>query len=133
MARDRRMWVRKQGLVWRVTAFLTGVGLLLVVLSLFEFLLGTGSPLMLPVLVGSYASVGAILGYYFPEKGWRSGFWLIAFFLLLLVGNSLFVGSEIPWDWRKEIKNLIGDVAIVAAAFVGAALGSFLNRRLNAN
>lgn len=119
--------------VWRASVFLVGVALDLILMFGVESILGSESTLMTPIFILSYGTAGGILGYIYAEKGWRSGFWLVLFFLVLLLGSGLFVGSLVPWDWRKEIKNLIEDGAIVAAAFLGAAIGSFIKQRLNSD
>ena len=127
------IYMAKRVGVWRVRVFLVGVALVLVLILPIQGLLGTDSRLLTPIFVASYGIVGGVLGFLFPEKGWRSGFWLVVFFLLLLLGSGLLVGSPIPWDWQKEIRNLIENAMIISAAFMGAAIGSLIRRRLGAN
>src|SRR5437660_12681572 len=94
--------------VWRARVFLVGVALVLVLIFPMQGVLGTDSRLLTPIFIAGYGIVSGILGFLYPEKGWRSGFWLVVFFLILLVGSGLFVGSPpVPWDWRKEVKNLV--------------------------
>jgi hypothetical protein len=114
----------------RVTAFLTGAVLALTLIFLLPFLFGTDSRLMFPLLIGAYGVVGGILGFRSPEKGWRLGVWLVAFWLVLAVGNAFFVASDIPWEPTRENRNLMGHAMLIASAFAGAALGSFIKRNL---
>jgi peptidoglycan/LPS O-acetylase OafA/YrhL len=116
--------------LWRLIVFVVGVVLSLTVILLFEFLSGSDSPLMLPSLIASYFIAGGILGFVFPEKGWRSGSWLAFFFVILIIGGALFTAGQIPWKWSIELKGILEDAAIVAAAFFGAALGALGKRRL---
>jgi hypothetical protein len=116
--------------VWRAMVFLVGVALDLILMFGVESILGHDSTLMTPISILSYGTVGGIVGYIYAEKGWRSGFWLVAFFLILLLGSALFVGSRPVWNWEKEMRSLLQDALIIIAACVGAAAGSLLKRRL---
>ncbi|HBB88294.1 MAG TPA: hypothetical protein DC047_11820 [Blastocatellia bacterium] len=114
----------------RVTALLAGVALALAVIFLFEFLFGRDSQLMIPVLISTYGIVGAILGFRFPDKGWRLGIWLVAFWLVLFVGNAFFVGAAVPWQLSRENKSLLEHAMIIVSAFAGVWLGSLVKRNL---
>jgi hypothetical protein len=126
-------FMRRGKATWRITALLIGVVLPLAVLFPLQALMGTDSRWLMPVFVAGYGLAGGIMGFLYPERGWRSGFWLIAFSLILFVGSGVFVGSAPPWDWRKEVKNLTEDALIFGAAFVGAALVAFVRRHLMTN
>ena len=97
------------------------------------YFLGDDSRLVIPITVISYAVLGVFLGFYFPGSAWEATLWLIGPFVLLAIGNVIFVGARPPWIWSREIRGLLEDAAIVAAAFLGAALGSFLKRRLTSS
>lgn len=124
------MSVRPQDIRWRLAAFFSGVALELATLFPLQSFLGDESRLTMPIVVASYFIVAMILGYCFHDKSWRVGSWLIAFFLLLLVGSVVFVGSRVPWHWNKEARGLMEAAMIVTAAFIGVAVGSFVKRRV---
>ena len=125
--------MQRRKVAWRITAGLAGVVLPLAVVFPLQALVGTDSQFLIPSFVAAYGIAGAALGALYPERGWRMGFWLVAFYLMLLVGSGLFVGSAPPWNWRKEVTSLIENAMIVGAAFVGAALGAFVRRHLMTN
>lgn len=109
-------------------AILGGLVLALVMLFVVELLQRHDYQLRLPIVVMSYGIVAAILGFSFPEKGWRLGMWLVLFWLLLVLGSTVFSPS-IPVNLRRDLANMIDHIMIVIAACGGAAIGSLIARR----
>jgi hypothetical protein len=121
------MHVRPQDIRWRLLTFFAGMVLTIGVEFPLDSLLSE-SHLILPILVISYGLVAAILAFYSQHKSWQVALLLVTLFVVVAVGNIVFIDVPIPWE--AKIKALIEDTPIVIAAFLGAALGSFLKRRL---
>src|SRR5437588_11728000 len=119
--------MRQQVGLWRLIVFSTGVALVFIVASVQALL---PERLLIVVPAASYSIIGAVLGFLYPERGWRTGFWLVLFFLILLPLNALFVESPPPCVWQREAKGLLEDAVIVSLAFIGAATGSFVRQRM---
>ena len=119
--------------VWRASVFVVGAVVDIILIFAADALAQKGQIWATAVYVGGYAIAGGVVGYLYPRKGWRSGGWLVVFFLVLLISSALFVGSPPAWDWSKELKNLTEDAAIVLAALFGSAAGAFIKRQFLKN
>jgi hypothetical protein len=113
----------------RATAIAIILGLVLIVVTtlLFGWVPGPYSRLYLPLMIASYGISGAILGFLWPERGWRLGLWLAMFWVLLLLIAAVF-SDPVPWNPRLVIKDLMEHGLIVIAGPVGAAIGAILKR-----
>lgn len=111
----------------RLSAFFAGIALAFAVPITLTLLLGEESWLFVPLMVVSYGIVGSVLGYRWPEGGWRLGLWLFAFWLLLIPLSFIF-SDPIPLNFWRELQNLIWHALIGIAACFGAGLGALLRQ-----
>lgn len=116
----------------KVLALFVGIALFFVIPITIGSLLGDYTPLYLPLLVAAYGVSGVVLGFLWPEVGWRLGLWLFAvwppmlLFALFLGGEALMEG---PVDMNGMLRDLLGYLMAMVAACLGAELGGIIRRR----
>ncbi|HLL73853.1 MAG TPA: hypothetical protein VK421_01040 [Pyrinomonadaceae bacterium] len=79
----------------------------------------------------AYAIVGAVLGFFWPGRGWRLGAWLFAAWLPLLVLAVLFGDGPLlgPAGWRGLLQDLAAYSLPLVAGCLGAEVGAIIGRR----
>lgn len=75
-----------------------------------------------------YAVAGLVLGFVWPNSGWRLGFYLSAVWPPVLLAGA-FLGWEQSATVRATLMNLLGYLLILVGACVGTGLGAFIGRR----
>jgi hypothetical protein len=81
----------------------------------------------------SYTLGGVILGFLWPDGGWRLGPYLFASWAAMLV--FIFVITDPPSviDWKGELLRLFGLLMILPGACLGGWIGSILRRRFSSD
>lgn len=113
----------------RLKAFIVGVLLMFTVTGAL-FLMGGDARVFLLAHVAAYGVVGAILGFLWPEGGWRLGLWLVAFWFIMQLLSAPFADPRtFPRDTKEFLENLLANMMVVVAACLGAAIGAAVKRQ----
>ena len=75
-----------------------------------------------------YGVAGLVLGFVWPNSGWRLGLYLFAVWPAVLL-FGLFLAWEQPANVRATLMNLLGYLLILVGACAGAGLGALIARR----
>ena len=112
----------------RIFAVVVGVGLLLLGAVVPPRWFGDSSLWLFSFDVSIYGVAGLVLGFIWPNSGWRLGFYLVAIWPPMLL-FATFLAWEQPLTVRAILMSLLGYLLILVGACVGAWLGAFIARR----
>ncbi|HEY9283012.1 MAG TPA: hypothetical protein VIP46_06125 [Pyrinomonadaceae bacterium] len=115
----------------RAVAILVSLAMPFAAFLPLDYMLGGESSVLWPATWAAYAAVAAILGFIWPEPGWRLGAWLFAAWPLLLVLAALFSDGPLvgPAGWKGLLQDLAAYSLMLVAACLGAEIGAIIKRR----
>jgi len=112
----------------RVLAVLVGLALLILGATVPDRWFGDALLWLFLFDFTVYGVAGFVLGFVWPNSGWRLGFYLSAVWPpILLIGA--FLAWEQPSTVRATLMNLLGYLLILVGACVGAGFGTLIARR----
>jgi hypothetical protein len=115
----------------RICAVVAGIGLLLFVAFLSDSWSNASSFLLFTFFVATYSVGGVILGFIWPNSGWRLGLYLFSIWPLFLVASVLFSDPPAVVNWGGQLLALLGYLLILPGAVIGAWLGSRIRGRIS--
>ena len=108
-----------------------------VLLLTLAFLTESQPPMSLVILftldIGTNTGAGVLLGFIWPNSGWRLGLYLFSIWPLFLLASVLFSDPPPVIHWREELLALLGYLMILPGACLGAWIGSTLRRRFSSD
>lgn len=112
----------------RILAVLVGVALLVFGATVPDRWFGDALLWLFLFDITLYSIAGLVLGFVWPDSGWRLGLYLSAVWPpVLLVGA--FLAWEQPATVKPTLINLLGYLLILVGACVGAEIGTLIARR----
>jgi len=115
----------------RIIAIVAGVALLLSLAFATESRPGMSQLLLSAIYVVSYTVLGTLLGFIWPNSGWRLGSYVCSILPLFLLASVLFSDPPAVIHWREELLGLLEFVLILPGAVLGAWLGSKIRRYIS--
>ena len=113
----------------RILAVIVGIALLLFVAFVSDLWSKTSSLILFTFFVATYSVAGMVLGFIWPNSGWRLGLYLFSIWPLFLLASVLFSDPPAVVNWRGQLLALFGYVLILPGAALGAWVGSIIRRR----
>jgi len=128
---SRRWQFIRRRVIQRLVAIVVGILLLLVPAFLFEE--AESAFIYFSIQIAIYSLAGVILGFTWPDMGWRSGVWLYTIWPFFVLG--IFALSDRPpvIRWKEELISLIAILLILPAASAGGWFGAALRTRISRN
>ena len=109
----------------RICAVLVGIALLFFEAAVPSQWFGNNLLLLFVADITIYSIAGLVLGFIWPNSGWRLGFYLAAVWPLMLL-----FGVFLAWEQRVTERatwlNLLGYLLVFMGACAGAGLGALL-------
>jgi hypothetical protein len=112
----------------RILAAIAGVALLFFVAFVAELRPGTPLLILFIFFIGTYSIAGILLGFIWPDSGWRLGGYLFAIWPLFLLVAFLFSDPPPVIHWKQELTGLFAYLVILPGAAFGAWAGSRIRR-----
>ncbi len=112
----------------RILAVLVGVALFLFVAFVPPLWFEDSELLLFLFYIATYSLAGFVMGFIWPNNGWRLGLYLFAIWPPMLL-FAAFLSGEQPWHVKAELMSLLGYLLILVGACVGAWLGAYIARR----
>ena len=120
--------IRRQ-VIERVIAVTTGIALLFFVAFLPLQSFANAVSLWFAADIVIYVIAGVVLGFIWPNSGWRLGPYLFAIWPVFIILNVLISDRPPVIHWKEELLGLFGLLMILPGACLGAWVGSMLRRR----
>jgi len=115
----------------RIIAAVAGVALLLSLAFATESQPPMSLWILFSIYIGSFTIAGILLGFIWPNSGWRLGACLFSIVPLFVLASILFSDPPPVIHWKEELLGLFGWVLILPGAMLGAWAGSLIRRSVS--
>jgi hypothetical protein len=115
----------------RILAVIVGIALLLFVAFVSDLWSKTSSLILFTFFVATYSVAGMVLGFIWPNSGWRLGAYLFSIVPLFVLASILFSDPPPVIHWKEEFLGLFGWVLILPGALLGTWAGSLIRRSVS--
>lgn len=118
--------MQRRDVIARVVAFVAGIVGFVIAGLVIEAVQTKSLLVPFAIDIATYAVVGALLGFIWPESSWRLGLYLFAIWLPIIIINFFFSDPPAEIHWKQELLAWMGLLLILPGACIGAFAGSTL-------